>query len=33
LPDARHALRLATAEADWPPRPVYARAPDAAVRA
>lgn len=33
LPDARHALRLAAAEADWLPRPVYARAPDAAVRA
>lgn len=32
LPDARHALRLARAEADWSPRPVYARAPDAAVR-
>lgn len=33
LPNARHALRLAPAEADWPPRPVYARAPDAAVQA
>lgn len=33
LPDARHALRLAAVEANWPPRPVYARAPDAAVRA
>jgi tRNA threonylcarbamoyladenosine biosynthesis protein TsaB len=33
LPDARHALRIVEGEADWPPRPVYARAPDAAVRA
>ena len=33
LPDARFALRLAAAAADLPPRPIYARAPDAAVRA
>lgn len=33
LPDARHALRIAPAESRYPPRPVYARAPDAAVRA
>ena len=33
LPDARHVLRIAAAEAHYPPRPVYARAPDAAVRA
>ena len=33
LPDARHALSIAAAEAHYPPRPVYARAPDAAVRA
>lgn len=33
LPDARHALRIAPEQANWPPRPLYARAPDAAVRA
>ena len=33
LPDARDALRLAMGEADGPPRPVYARAPDAAAAA
>jgi tRNA threonylcarbamoyl adenosine modification protein YeaZ len=33
LPDARHALRLAPAQMDWLPRPVYARAPDAATKA
>jgi tRNA threonylcarbamoyladenosine biosynthesis protein TsaB len=33
LPDARHALQIAVAESRYPPRPVYARAPDAAVRA
>jgi tRNA threonylcarbamoyladenosine biosynthesis protein TsaB len=32
LPEARHALRIVAAEAGLPPRPVYARAPDAAVR-
>lgn len=33
LPDARHALRMAPDQANWLPRPLYARAPDAAVRA
>jgi tRNA threonylcarbamoyladenosine biosynthesis protein TsaB len=32
LPDARHALALTAAEAGWPASPVYARAPDAAVK-
>ena len=33
LPDARNALRIAAGQANWLPRPVYARAPDARVSA
>lgn len=29
LPNARDALNIAAGQANWPPRPVYARAPDA----
>jgi len=33
LPDARHALRIVAGHRGWAPRPVYARAPDAMVKA